>query len=745
MIALHREAAPLALRNKTRRDQARQRLVVRWRVGPHIGLGEATPLEGWGSPPGNDDTLELAESELRAFDARVGPEGVGAWLDRMRSPSARFALELAAFDLQAQRSATSFRETVRRALGVAEPANHPLANHPLEHAALVDMREPTIPTARTLKIKLGIDLDRELVRAAEIRAARPDAILRFDANGALGDRVDEVLARLAELGAELIEEPGTFVHGSPVPVALDESLATLSADRRRELYASGAVTAIVLKPMALGGVRRCLELAREAAAFGVWSIASHLWTGGIARRGEAAMAELVDGLVDRPRAHGLGWSPRDRRLDVDDAARDAPDAPALIDAEGSLSWRELAARVAECRATLPPSSVRVAVEPRVDRASVVSILAAIDHGNPLVLLHPSASERQKASRRARAGCPEDAAGAGSPHDAHADIADEAPLALAFTSGTSGEPKIAVLSRRAMIAAADASADRLGWRDDDRWLLSLPPAHVGGLSVIVRCLLARKPIVLAPPERMREAIEQHRATLVSIVPTMLHRWLHEGWRAPESLRVVLVGGAPCSESLRARALAAGFPVATTYGLTETCGQVATRLPDEDEPGVGRPLSGVEVRVVDGRILVRGTTLMDGYLDAEAPLDEWFDTGDFGTLVDGRLQIRGRRTDLIVTGGENVYPAMVEPRLVGGPIESACVFGVPDPEWGELVAAAVTGHDDAAVLDSLRRACADLARHERPRVFACLDELPRTESGKVDRRALARATRGRLRRL
>lgn len=722
MITLRREPAPLARRNKTELDHQRDRIVVRWSVGAHVGLGEASPLRGWGG-----DSLELAERELREFDPRWPPSDFYSRLGRLRSPSARFALELAAFDLSAQKAGSSFRDVVSRALGGVEA-------RALEHAVLVDVRDADLPDATTYKIKLGLDLEAELELAARIRAERPDAALRFDANGTLGDEAPRVLAELAELGAELIEEPPLHID-SPIPVALDESLALLSANERRALYHRGVVQAIVLKPMALGGIRTCVELAREAAGYGVWSIVSHLWTGSIARRGERALAEAVDPLVARRRAHGLGWDPSDRSLSVALAAEEHPDDLALIDEHGTLTWREMSALVAAH--PQPASSVRVALEPRPDRASVVAILAAIERGNPLVLLHPNASDEQKARRRSRAGVDSSPL----PEPAALPVPDEAPLAFAFTSGTSGEPKIAVLSRRAMVAAARASAARLGWRDDDRWLLSLPPAHVGGLSVIARCLLARKPIVLASTESMRDAIERHRVTLVSIVPTILHRWLRDGWKPPRSLRIVLVGGASCPEELREHALRAGFPVATTYGLTETCSQVATRLPDDETAGVGRPLDGVEVRIIDGRIHVRGPSLMDGYL-FQPPLDDWLDTGDLGERIGDHLRVQGRAGEMIVSGGENVYPAMVERVLVGGAIESACVFGVPDPEWGEVVAAAVTG-DASSVRESLLDAVQRLARHERPKVYAHLETLPRTESGKVDRRALARAAKRRLR--
>ncbi len=725
-----RESAPVAQRNKAQVGQKRDRFVARWRVGPYIGLGEAAPLAGWGG-----DSLEHAQAviaQLKPTEDWLRLDQLAAHLETVSSPSVKFALELAALDLAAQRDARSIVDVAEQWLGARfVPSPHAPAVLLTPSIAQTE----TIPKAQTFKIKLGRDLDRELELARRVRETYPQAILRFDANGTLGSNAATVLQQLAQLGGEFIEEPPLDI-ASPVPVALDESLSKLSDAQRTELYASGAVSVIVLKPMALGGIRRCYELAREAAAYGIASVVSHLWTGSIARRGEELLAGLVDSLVEQPRAHGLGWSPCDSRLSVVSAAADAPDAPAIIDEQGVLTWSALSSLVAEI--ALPPSSVRVAIEPKCDRDSIVRILAAIENGNPLVLLHPQSNPEQKQWRRERASVLP-----GEVPSNDLSVPDEAPLAFAFTSGTTGESKAVILSRRALIAAADASADRLNWEDDDRWLLSLPPAHVGGLSVVVRCLLARKPIVLAEPAHMKEAIEAHRATLVSIVPTILHRWLSEGWSAPPHLRIVLVGGAACSEDLRARAIAAGFPIATTYGLTETCGQVATRMPTETAPGVGRALRGVDVQIVDGRIHVGGPTLMDGYLGSPS-LSGLFDTGDFGALSAGTLRVHGRRTDLIISGGENVYPALVEPMFDDDAFDSVCIFGVPDEEWGQRVAIAVTS--DASTQDlreALQRTCERLARHERPRVFARFDSFPRTASGKVDRRALKRLAAERLR--
>jgi len=258
---------------------------------------------------------------------------------------------------------------------------------------------------------------------------------------------------------------------------------------------------------------------------------------------------------------------------------------------------------------------------------------------------------------------------------------------------------------------------------------LPLAHVGGLSVLVRCLLARRPFVLGRPDRVAEDIARHHATIVSLVPTQLARLLDARWTPPPWLRIVLLGGAAAPASLLAHAAAAGVPVVTTYGLTEACSQVATQIPGASGAGCGPPLPGVRVRIVDERIEIDGPTLFSGYLGEPPRAAGWFATGDFGRLdAAGNLHVLGRRTDLIVTGGENVYPAEVEAYLDARGV-AACVFGMPDETWGEIVCAATTGVVVAATL-------ADLAPWKRPRRWARVRELPLTPGGKPDR-AAARA--------
>jgi O-succinylbenzoic acid--CoA ligase len=206
-------------------------------------------------------------------------------------------------------------------------------------------------------------------------------------------------------------------------------------------------------------------------------------------------------------------------------------------------------------------------------------------------------------------------------------------------------------------------------------------------------------------------------------------------------VVLVGGGPAPAGLLARARSAGLTVLQTYGLTEAASQVtAERIGDADGTTAGVPLPGTQVRVRNGEIEVRGPSLMVGYL-GEPPLEGWLRTGDLGELdARGRLLVHARRTDLIVSGGENVYPAEVEAALLGHPaVSDAAVVPWPDPEYGQVACAAVVARSTAAQADLEQHCRARLAGFKVPRRWMFLRELPRGSSGKLDRVALLRTLR------
>lgn len=428
-------------------------------------------------------------------------------------------------------------------------------------------------------------------------------------------------------------------------------------------------------------------------------------------------------------------------LSIVDAAREAGDAPALIHGDRRYGFAELAALAQQRLRGMPEDFGPLPLLGRNTPDALVTLYALLQTRRPALLLHPKLTDAEQAreidaTRRSAAALPADVA------------------AIIYTSGTSsgtGLGRGAVLTRDALLASLAASAANLGWRPDDRWLLAMPLARVGGLSVVTRCLAARKPVVLAEgfdAQTLPALLDEQRVTLLSLVPTMLTKLLdaHPAWRAPAHLRVLLVGGAAASPRLLARAAERALPIVITYGCTETCSQVsATPYSLRHAPaqaGVGRPLPGAELRIDErGHVLVRGAMRMAGYLgEAQLSADEWFDTGDLGRWdTQGFLHLDARRTDLIISGGENVYPAEVESVLESCPgVVAAAVFGIDDDTWGQLVAAVLVA-DRAAAAELPQRLPAfladRLAAHKRPRRLGFVTELPQTSAGKLDRAALA----------
>lgn len=440
-------------------------------------------------------------------------------------------------------------------------------------------------------------------------------------------------------------------------------------------------------------------------------------------------------------------------------AAEVPDAVGLWVAGEPFTYAALATRVRGAIDALEglgldpaDRDALVALVPRRDLRSVVLLHALIELGVPILPLHPrgAAAEHERLVALA-SPClciAEDLVlpAQGSERAPCRVPADRGALAVLFTSGTTGTPKGAMLSRGAFAASARASAQNLGWRDDDRWMLSMPPAHVGGLSIVVRCLLAQRAVVVGEgdgfdPDVFRAQLLRDEVTLVSLVPTMLAKLLEAGFVPPPRLRAVLLGGAAASTSLLARAADRGVPVLTTYGLTEACSQVTTQprgTVNRGELGSGLPVAGTSVRVAGGLIEVRGPTVMNGYLDAPSPFtaDGWLPTGDFGRFdAEGYLHVRGRRHDLIVTGGENVYPAELEAELIAvDGVADACVFGLPDEAWGAIVAAALVLDGDAGTRARVAAMIEGLASHRRPRRLAYAASLPRGRGDKLDRRRL-----------
>lgn len=310
--------------------------------------------------------------------------------------------------------------------------------------------------------------------------------------------------------------------------------------------------------------------------------------------------------------------------------------------------------------------------------------------------------------------------------------------IVHTSGTAGEPKLVQFDRRAIDAAVTASALALNATPQDRWLCCLPLAHVGGTLVLLRSVLLGAPVAVHPSFDPVAVSAEHGAAFVSVVPTMLVRLLDAGSDLSR-FRAILVGGAPFPPALRLRAEGSGAKVLETYGLTESCGGVVYD---------GLPLAGVGVRINgDGCIELRGPMTMlayrsdpEGTTRAFTP-DGWLRTGDAGAIdADGHLRVEGRHDDLIITGGEKVWPQEVEEALRDHPkVADVAVAGRADPEWGQRVVAYVVpsdAHSPPSLAELREHISCTLPRFEAPRELVILVEgIPRTFSGKIRRAALA----------
>lgn len=327
------------------------------------------------------------------------------------------------------------------------------------------------------------------------------------------------------------------------------------------------------------------------------------------------------------------------------------------------------------------------------------------------------------------------------------------VAILYTSGTTGRPKGAVLSAANFRASESASRARLDSCPGDRWLACMPLFHVGGLSILSRSVLLGFTVQVQEgfaPEVVADSLERDGITHVSLVANMLARVLavRADAKAPPGLRRVLLGGGPAPQPLLLDAQSRGYPLALTYGLTEATSQVATRSPD-DRTSIGlRPLPGVEVRMEEGsedagEILVRGPTVMSGYCNRpdatrRALREGWLHTGDIGRVnSDGTITILDRRSDLIISGGENVYPAEIESVLMSHPgVSEVGVGSRPDDRYGSRpVAWYVPADGEAPDASELSAYCScRLASFKVPAAFHRIDSLPRTAAGKLVRARL-----------
>jgi O-succinylbenzoic acid--CoA ligase len=397
------------------------------------------------------------------------------------------------------------------------------------------------------------------------------------------------------------------------------------------------------------------------------------------------------------------------------AALAAPKAAALVGARGITSYEELDRMVSAAALRfggLEPGS-RVALYLPKDERYVALVLALIRAGHVACPVSDRLPPRGAAQLLGKAACsalisedeellqkagadlyelkPETLLEVARHRTEPTDIPLERPATIIFTSGSTSIPKAALHTFGNHYYNALGSNANITLRPGERWLHSLPLYHVGGLSILFRCLLAKATVALPEPgDPLGEAIAGPAATHISLVSTQLSRLLRENADLG-GLEAVLMGGGPVPPSLVDEALARGLPLHTSYGLTEMASQVTTTPPDasiEELRTAGRVLPNREVSISErGEIMVRGETLFAGYVDGEEldrPLDQegWFHTGDLGELGEaGYLRVGGRIDNLFISGGENVQPEEIEEalcRLEG--VDEAVVVPVPDEQFG-----------------------------------------------------------------
>lgn len=452
--------------------------------------------------------------------------------------------------------------------------------------------------------------------------------------------------------------------------------------------------------------------------------------------------------------------------------------------QGNVTWQRVVEASAALRTTwtsiLPPSGgpYRVAMEIRDPRLFLTAWLAWMPLDVEVLPLHPRWTDAEKVAFlerfpaharvvERRGALDMDLSPAKLPP-----VEDPAALLLA-TSGSTGAPKAVLLDASALQASTLASCQHLGLREQDRWQTLLPLAHMGGIAPLLRMGWTGGGLVHTPEphgEGRSAAVLHRETTAISVVPLVLRRWLDSGMRPTSSLRFVLCGGAATPEGWLREALEAGWPVLTTWGMTETASQVASVRPGQERQslsGAGELLPGVRVRfrasdgtlADQGEIEVASPTLFRGYRGDERSTtrvlkDGWLVTGDLGRMHGGTLQVLGRRDALIIRGGENVHPEEVENALRRLPgVTDACVVGVPSERWGEEPVAIVLepgapsltldasvglrplDPEAARALTALARR--DLAAFRVPAAWYAVNVWPRTASGKLDRKVLREA--------
>lgn len=331
----------------------------------------------------------------------------------------------------------------------------------------------------------------------------------------------------------------------------------------------------------------------------------------------------------------------------------------------------------------------------------------------------------------------------------------------YTSGTTGHPKGVIQTYGNHWWSAVGSALNLGLSESDCWLCTVPLFHISGYSILMRSIIYGMKMVIHESfheSKAIECIQTEKVTIMSVVSTMLIRIedeLKDG-RFPAEFRCMLLGGGPASKSLLERCVAKGIPVYQTYGMTETSSQIVTLSPEYSFSklgSAGKPLFPSQLKIINasgeeakpneaGEIVVKGPNVTIGYLNREEEtanklVDGWLSTGDIGYLDEaGFVYLLDRRSDLIISGGENIYPAEIEGVLIShSDIADAGVIGVKDERWGEVPVAFVAMKADGPSEEEIIQFCLKkLAKYKVPRKIYMIDEIPRNASKKILRREL-----------
>ncbi len=492
-------------------------------------------------------------------------------------------------------------------------------------------------------------------------------------------------------------------------------------------------------------------------------------------------------------------------------AQIGPDHLAVVDADRSLDYRALHERTGRCAALLAARGVRagdrvalllgnrsaylelvfaaarigaiaVPINARLTAPEVRGLLADC---TPTLLVHEHSLDALAADVGApqRLACPdayEAELAAHAPHEAILPVAPDHPMILMYTSGTTGQPKGALLPHRKTLYNSLNAELFFGLRREDRVLVALPLFHSFGLAILsLPALYAGATVYLEPrfdAARTWQRVASERITFLGAVPTQLAALLADleargDATPPPSLRFLFGAGAAVPVEQIRGFEARGIVLKQGFGQTETSILCCLDASDaiRKAGSVGRPVFHAELRVVSqaaidgpveswvdcavgepGEIVVRGPITMLGYWNrpdetAATLRGEWLRTGDLATRDDeGFLTLVGRARDMYISGGENVYPAEVEAAYAQHPaVRDIAIVGVPDPRWGEVGRAFVVPRDGCAVDGEALRAwgAERLARFKLPRDFVALDTLPRTETGKVQKHRLSQDGSGR----